>query len=1209
VRKVLRSVLTLALLVAGYVAYGRAFPVVARLVGRVKPDFMIPYDPSPSRTARMATDLAIRAFGKNHWSADPQNSLRYYDAARGYWMFAQEYERMNEGRRARFTPFAVIIQSSDRKGIKTMRGNSATLDFDKPFDMSKPEGEPAHVVHGRIDENVVLTDDHGTSEKLGDDLFIGPLTYLEYDEANRQIRSESHVILKQGDLDAIGDGVTIDLRPYDAPPGQPPPPGFNGAKTITLFKQVKINVKDVGRSGLVPGGAANAPAKDQEDAEPKAPRPGELTCDGPARFDLPKPLPPAEKAKAPPQPTFAQFYRNVRVRQGSEGQVDQLDGDYLHLTLLPAEKPKPAEGAAPTQEDDGALSGLALQRAYASGHAVWVQSQSETQRLKARGNELTYERHAPVRPDVIYFRGDKYTLAEIYKLGAEGPEKGKVVSIDTIRTEDLTIFQGLKPGDEATLVARGPGTLESRPDSDKPIDHTAKWHDRLEVQTIGEGKGSRRRIVLFDRAEVASPTQATMTATDKIVAVLKPKDPDAAKKPKPKAGAGRTDASGLDWAEGHGKVHLETVPKPDSDGRPHILDARKQLDIVFVSAAAPAPAVTNAPAPASVAPAAQETATPAQEPTKTAEAPKKKPDPPFRALATTVWARVIEVPGTGDQKKWDIQEARLREQVVIHQEPAPGKRRGNDVTGHRVDIHNRGEGKVLMLAEGLPGEPARASTDGRMIEGPKLGVDQATDVQWVQGAGRLVQEAKVEAIDSRTDSATIRTQASTGDEKAKRSTFSEGPKEVRWQTEMRFYGRPPDSEGLPDLAWAWFLGRVRAEGPDVFMSCEQMEVHFDRPIAFSKPPKDPNAPAPPPENEESKTDIEAVHCLDDTDTRLLSRDPRTGELQKRLVLAKDSSYTHGRKLGVNIVKWDLDEATGLPLKKKQVLGHDIVYDKPTGDFEGVGPGLVRLFELKTTTEEPAKTKTAGNGTIRPVSDPGPSGRRVADTDDRIKPGAARPKAAPAPPQLTLTRVQYKKSLKGRFQGGESSQPADGPSQADFRGAVLSIQARVKTFQDDLDPDSPPREFRILRGDVLHIFSEPAPGDAKGQRNLLRAEGGRPSAFTERKHIEGDVIKYDSYEDLFLVFGDDHGVYFGDQDHPGQPVSVGRGRALIYNNKTGSSEVIDPKSIVMIDAKKTTTAGLEEPSGPDDKKDKPKLKRQPLKLTPRNDKERRGFNGR
>jgi hypothetical protein len=993
--------------------------------------------------------------------------------------------------------------------------------------------------------------------------------------------------------------VTIDLRPYDAPPGQPPPPGFDGAKTITLFKNVVIRVKDVGRSGLVPGGAAKASAKKEKekDEAERPPRPGELTCDGPARFDMPKPAPAGQKEKAPPQPTFAQFYRRVRLRQGGEGQVDQMDADYLHLTLLPAEKPKGAE-AAPPSEDDGALSGLSLQRAYASGHAVWVQSQSETQRLKARGNELTYERHAPARPDVIYFRGDKYTLAEIYKLGAEGAEKGKVVSIDTIRADDLTIFPALNPGEDATMVARGPGTLESRPDGDKPIDHTAAWRDRLEVQTVGSGKDARRRILLIDRAEVASPTQATMTATDRLIAYLRPKDPDAASKPKPKADAAgrRGDASGIDWAEGFGHVHMVTVPKPATDERPHILDARKHFTAVFEAAAVAPVAPAPEPAPVDASPQAAP-----PEPSKTADAPKKKPDPTIHAEATEVWARVVEVPGAGDKKKWDIKEARFRERVVIHQEPAPGKRRGNDVTGNAVDVHNRGEGKVWLLAQGLPGEPARAMTDGRMIEGPILGVDQAANYQWVKGAGRLVQDATVEAMDSKTDGSTLRTSAGEDATKSKGLGLGKGPMEVRWQTEMCFYGQPPDIEGRPDLAWAWFLGRVRADGRDVFLSCEQMEVHFDRSIAFTKPPKDPNAPAAAKEDAD-KTDIEAVHCLDDTDPRLLSRDPRTGELQKRLILAKESAYTHRRKLGVNIIKWDFDESGAQPLKKKQVQGHDIVYDKPTGDFEGVGPGLVRLFELKT--EGSGNTK----GTVRPVSGPGTTpGRRVAEAEGGVKKGAV-PKVI-RPPQLTLTRVQYAKSLKGRFQGGEESQSADGPSQADFLGAVVSIQGRVKTFQDDLDPDSPPLEYRILTGDELHIFSEPVPGDAKAQRSLLRAEG-HPSASTERKIIQGDVIKYDSYEDLFLVFGDQSGVVFGDQDHPGQPASVGRGRALIYNNKTGSADVIDPKSIVMIDAKAKERPGLEEPSKPDDgKKKEPKLKRQPMRITPRNDKERRGFNGR
>ena len=56
------------------------------------------------------------------------------------------------------------------------------------------------------------------------------------------------------------------------------------------------------------------------------------------------------------------------------------------------------------QADSGPFGNLTLQKAHATGHAVWLQLRE--QGVKVLSNELIHERRAPYQPDMTYFRGD-----------------------------------------------------------------------------------------------------------------------------------------------------------------------------------------------------------------------------------------------------------------------------------------------------------------------------------------------------------------------------------------------------------------------------------------------------------------------------------------------------------------------------------------------------------------------------------------------------------------------------------------------------------------------------------------------------------------------------------------------------------------------------------------------------------------------------------
>ena len=59
-----------------------------------------------------------------HWATKNDLNFRYYNAERGYWMYAQELEQVTEengvrydGKRIRLSPFLAISTSHDGKKI------------------------------------------------------------------------------------------------------------------------------------------------------------------------------------------------------------------------------------------------------------------------------------------------------------------------------------------------------------------------------------------------------------------------------------------------------------------------------------------------------------------------------------------------------------------------------------------------------------------------------------------------------------------------------------------------------------------------------------------------------------------------------------------------------------------------------------------------------------------------------------------------------------------------------------------------------------------------------------------------------------------------------------------------------------------------------------------------------------------------------------
>ncbi|HEY2157808.1 MAG TPA: hypothetical protein VGH33_19420, partial [Isosphaeraceae bacterium] len=507
-KKALQIVVTFGVLVGAYQAYLVAFALLTGRVGDGRPT--TEWVAHEGKVAKEATRLAVATFGAKHWAADPKLNIRLYDAERGFFMYAGDYERLEKGKKLKFWPFAIIWLDKGGKGLKTATSAEAHVELNEPLGLAKPGAPAMHVVEARLEQDVILRDDKGTPLDRSDDTVVdgdgGPLPYIEYSEKTSpaEIRTTSRVRIVDQKLKLTGSDLLIYMR--KPPKGQGGSGGFD-AETAFLKKDVRILIADAGKGGVMPG---------QVRGKVDGPTPTTVRSDGEMRVDLPpkpKALRPWEEG--PPDqegPTYVTFRRNVEVARGIEA-PDTLTADNLRITLTPAEErlefsPLPggamvvlggacfvpgAGGAMPRHgsgggDADGQLGSLELRRAQATGFAVWLMSPS--QGIEAKCNELIYKKQLPRLPDETYLRADARPdgLPPLFvqKVDRDGTpaEPGPVRSVTYVWAVDATIFDDGKGGSASSVIARGPGKLESRPDRDKSKDHEATWNDELIVKTL-----------------------------------------------------------------------------------------------------------------------------------------------------------------------------------------------------------------------------------------------------------------------------------------------------------------------------------------------------------------------------------------------------------------------------------------------------------------------------------------------------------------------------------------------------------------------------------------------------------------------------------------------------------------------------------------------------------------------------------------------------
>ena len=93
-----------------------------------------------------------------------------------------------DGKRMRLKPFALIMKSRDGKNTKTITSDMAIFDLNEPLSFNvEPRRRAAQDQACPPRAERRIRDDKSNAGDLSDDMRIGPLTTVDYDDATQQI--------------------------------------------------------------------------------------------------------------------------------------------------------------------------------------------------------------------------------------------------------------------------------------------------------------------------------------------------------------------------------------------------------------------------------------------------------------------------------------------------------------------------------------------------------------------------------------------------------------------------------------------------------------------------------------------------------------------------------------------------------------------------------------------------------------------------------------------------------------------------------------------------------------------------------------------------------------------------------------------------------------------------------------------------------------
>jgi hypothetical protein len=853
------------------------------------------------------------------------------------------------------------------------------------------------------------------------------------------------------------------------------------------------------------------------------------------------------------------------------------------------------------------MTELDLKWARMIGKKVVLQSQA--QGLTTTGTELILKRPGGDRADEVYIRGtpeEPLFVERIeYTRDRQGMPTEQIRTIETMTSQDITLFdEKPKPSgtgtaqavantaiEVATVVARGKGKVEVRNGRDQPVIRSASWSEQALMITQGAGDQSKKVITLTGLAQVWDAKSGNLDAGELLEVTLSPK----LRKSEPAAAAGKVAGNEMQKREAAASLSSKSFEiervfalkdvRLVADNR--YLTARNRLDVEFLPGTTAPPAAPAGPArdreiatkPEShVKPTSYEiTEESADQPAASAATPAasqpssglaRRPSPKVSVDANRIWARLgpnLNRPGNvnpgGAQAMApaggiELIEARLRGNVKFDQENADPSKKASSIEAQAVDVVHQGQAMYHFLAYDFDPSVKKptdinvpmvhVASDQFELDGPIVLLNQRASYAKVDGPGRIRQWIGSELLKQEGYR-----DANTGNTPEKPAAKPQLANIV-WSEKMEFMGVPSDQNGNSLLAQANFRGKVAVSTTDSALQSDQLDVYFDRQIPLDQ--------------------VKAPTLGDRTGVA------STGN-RNQAATRPDVAFVKATG-NVLIVNREVDRTKQQITKYHRLDGSDVIYDKASDTFQMQKKGIVRLYE-----------RNDGNTPLRRVNPTNPSTKTAANQ--------------PSKP-FSLTRVSFDQGMSGRLGIDSNPKTAEKPAKdrsAEFFRNVQVMHGQVSTERSDLNMDRPPDDYAFLSSQWLKVESRPDAANKANPRNLLFAQG-NAMARTADMSTQGDQIHFDATSQIFHVYGlNGREVSLLHQEKPGSPPSVARGSSLVYNHLTGESQLVDPKTIQLIDP----GSGIRPALGPPKPVPvKPESERTPIRLPPSSSKERRSF---